>query len=342
MTPTHLSSFASLRAGGALVFFLALAGCSGSSDNPVGGTGDDAGGGHTASPDSGAPHPDGGHGGTPDAAPEAGPVVPPFVSNPANVTVRDDTPAPKLALTLVSSNLTQSPSGSDYYQEWYAEVMNTGNEVICYPQVDAKFLDSASATVIHFNAFADADPYKNPQGTLNLVSSCLKPGAVGVFWSNNLGAAVSINTVATLSVTFSNLSGASSYVPHPDSPKITAAMPQPDLGPTYYALAGTAVNGPALINNVELKVYPKSAAGLVIGHLAAFHMQNYNAGESWSFKTDDVESAFTQYHAYLSFIDGPMMAKAPERPELPPLEQARQEFLRERTARADAARASAQ
>ena len=293
----------------------ALAGCSGAGgDNPgpsaggtsgsggfnfggsaatgIGGSGGSATGGADAGADSGS---SGGSSGGPPA----------YVSNTPGAAVAESPSAGLEGLTVVSSNLTDEVSGSQYYQRWTGLLYNGTPKVVCFAQVTAKFFNSAGGEVGSHLTFADAPPHLLTSGSLP--SACLQPGTVGGLFSNGFfNAPLSAGGVANIS--FEIDGSAKDAVPlHPSAPKFSSVMltEKYGSGSGYWAATGS-LTAVATIYNIGIDVYPVGADGLIPDRLGDTHLDTLTAGSSYAFDTTTYQGtpANAQLLAFSSFIDG--------------------------------------
>ncbi len=204
-------------------------------------------------------------------------------------------------LALLSLNFVQSPSGSQYYQEWFGEVENVGSSAICYPQIAVAYEGPSGATILAMNnTYADAASYTSTGSTLS--APCIPPGKIGSFYQNNIAdAAGSTSGVTTLAVTFGSLADASAETPDPNAPTLTSTVESTNLG---YGLSGTIAESVGTISNVGYRAYPRDATGLVIGHLQATDLGVITPSTPFSFMSEAIDTPFTQYRDYADYIEG--------------------------------------
>ena len=239
----------------------------------------------------------------PDAGSGAG-----FVSNtPGAIVVDVGNPATPNAV-LLSSNVLQEPSGGEIFQQWLAEVKNTGSTVICQVSVNVSFQDASGTQIASFFTFADADPYALTG--LSLSVGCLAPGQIGGLYDNGFVAtAAQLSAVTRIEVGFS-VHEYPSVAPALHAPLVTSHAAT--LFGTEFGVVGTltGVGGP--IYNIGLDAYPRAASGLVLAQLFATDLDTLAPGATFSFTTISTPSAFTEYRQFVEFIDGPKPAAVPE------------------------------
>jgi hypothetical protein len=309
-----------------------LAACSGGSD----------GSGNGAPPQTQNPNdagPGGGDAGAPDADASTKPTIPPFQSSTPGAKARDDSMPAQPDLALLSSVFLQEPSGSQYYQQWFGEVMNHGHDILCYVQIDVSLLDAQGSVLTKLNAFASAAPYAStPPSTLTM--PCLAPGATGTFYSNGFAnGAIDTSSVATIAYKLgANVSN--DAIPHPHAPQINAQIVF-DTGLQWYELKGSLAGKGGTISNISLKAYPLDALGMPIAQLEDTDLGSLAPGATWSFTTVGAKTSFTKYHAYVDFIDGLAMRATPPTTRLEETDVERRASDAEKVARAELARSQA-
>jgi len=221
---------------------------------------------------------------------------------------------PGTALVLVSSNLTVDPQTN--YVEWFAEVRNDGTKPARFVTAQVDFTTSTGTPIESLMSYADADPYQI--GTTSTVSTCIGVAKSGVVYANDIPtASVDASAVKAAKVTLSDTDFSDTEQPHPSTPKLTsgAITQHSTLGPGYWSFTGTG-NAVATIYNVKAQAYMKSADGLIVAELDAFHMQTWASGTSWSFES------ITGYKGtkpsgdlfFWSFLDGPSAAASVAHP----------------------------
>ncbi|MGC4087498.1 MAG: hypothetical protein QM756_06330 [Polyangiaceae bacterium] len=238
-------------------------------------------------------------------------------------------------LRLVSSNLTQSTTGSSSFQEWFAEVANDGTSPACFAKAAVTFLSSTNATVIGFTSYADAPPYASASSTLSV--PCIPAGKTAGFYSNALGAAIDLTSIRSASVQFTTLSG--TYSPHPSTPTMTAAVTvNSTLGSGYWSVSGnlTAVKS---ISNIGVTAFPRSSAGLLVDQLTDVNLGSLLAGQVWAYEAEFYKGPqFSTFLESVDFIDGAAYRIGPSS-EIDQAAAQRDALRRELGARRGAARA---
>jgi hypothetical protein len=284
----------SLRTAAGLLCFLPLVitGC---------GSGAPSGGDDTDSPDAASAD---AAGGALDSAtttsPDAGVPAPSFVSNVPGATVVDVGSPPMPDLVLLSLNFVQSPSANQFFQEWFGEVENVGSSAICFPQIAVAYEGASGATLLTMSTtFADAAPYTYTGSTLSV--SCIGAGKIGSFYQNNIAdVAGSTSGVTTLAVTFGSLTEADD-VPDPSAPIVTSMVESTSLG---YAIEGTIAESSGTISNISYRAYPRDATGLVIAQIQSPDLGVITPSTPYSFTSEGIDTPFTQYREYTSYIEG--------------------------------------
>src|SRR5262249_21749761 len=157
----------------------------------------------------------------PDAAGEAGSVgaTPAFKTNTPAATFMNASTAAVGDLVLLSSNLTEKPSGStNYYQQWFGEVKNVSSKIYCYVNIHLQ-ISPGPGLPLALTSYADTAPYALTGSTLS--ASCLAPGEVAPMYSNNISN--SSANVASSTMFAYQLDGTVTpdAVPHPHAPMIT-------------------------------------------------------------------------------------------------------------------------
>jgi hypothetical protein len=232
-------------------------------------------------------------------SPDAG-SPPSFVSNVPGATVVSVGNPPMPDLVLLSLNFLQTPSGSQYFQEWFGELENVGSSAICFPQIAVAYEGPSGATLLTMNnSYADAASYTSTGATLPV--PCIPPGEIGSFYQNNIAdAAGSTSGVTTLAVTFASLTDADA-VPDPNAPILTSTVESTSLG---YEVSGTIAESTGTISNIGYRAYPRDATGLVMGHLQATDLGVITPSTPFSFTSEGLDTPFTQYREYTDYIEG--------------------------------------
>lgn len=224
-----------------------------------------------------------------------------FRSNPPGIVVQQSTDVS--GLVLLSSNLTQEPSGSGGFQQWFGEVLNQGARTVCFPQVTITFRLEGGALAIEFLSYADAPPYR---GGSALTLPCLAPNGRGGFYSNELGDSIAIGSIRTATAQLTALEG--TYIPHPAAPELVSATagPHSEIGNTWWAVSGE-LRATSTIHNIGISVYPRSATtGLLLDRLTDTHLDNLFGGLSWFYETIGHDGErYTDFLRFVDFIEGP-------------------------------------
>jgi hypothetical protein len=268
----------------------------------AGGAGTLPGSAEAGGPSSGSAGATSGDGGTDGGAGGPGDVTS-FVSNLPGLTVTRSaaSQAGTEGLVLLSSNFQEDDvrfDNGDSYKEWFAVVKNTGSKLICYPQVTADFKNAAGATLLNLYGFADAAKHSSV-GTLTM--PCLRPGAEGVLWTNDISAPIAVADISSVEIKLGGLQEQSQ--PHPDAPEVLSATVTQGVGPGYWAVQGEvkAVN---TIYNISMEVYPV-VGGLVVDRLLDHHLDTLYADETWSYETASFEGAkFSETYQFIDFLSG--------------------------------------
>jgi hypothetical protein len=223
------------------------------------------------------------------------------VSNIPGATAVDIGMPPTPDLVLLSVNFLQQPSGGMVYQQWLGEVQNMGTSIVCTVSVDLTYADHTGAVVIQpRTSYVDGPPYVLQGSTVT--SACLGAGDIGDFYVNGFGnSMVDTSTVTKIEVRFgpSSLPG---IAPDPNAP-VLMAQPVPYLG--AYALQGTITAGSGTINNIGMDAYPRDATGLVLGQVITTDLGSLSPGAMYSFTSTTVPQPFTEFRAFVSYIEGP-------------------------------------
>jgi hypothetical protein len=239
---------------------------------------------------------------TPDARPDPGGVA----SNLPGLDWQATT-ASLPGLEIVSSNLVQENLGAgSVYQNWYAELRNTGTKTICYPEVTLELKDAGGRVLVEMYSFADTAPYK---ASSTVSTSCLAPGATAVVWDiQNPPSEAALGQIRSASYTIEGLEIATAR-PHPLAPTMTGTVYE--RNPGYWAVEGTVRGGTGAIRNIGVDVYPVGPEGWVLDDLGDTNLGSIPAGGSWSYDTTAYRGArFSSYHQFVSFIEGASAAPA--------------------------------
>jgi hypothetical protein len=225
-------------------------------------------------------------------------------------------------IEILSSNLTQEAIGSSVFQEWLAEVKNSGPLTVCLLSVSVRF-QSGGTVLAEIKSYADGPPYLS--GLSGVTSTCLAPGDTGVFWDlDQLSRTTPIQSATTAEYTLDYLPQGQSR-PHPDAPTIApgAVVDRFNTG-TGWILKGT-VTARATIYNIGLDIYPIDETGLVTDSLSATHLETLPAGSTWSFDSSSTKRRFSRHHVFADWIDGVKRAELRSRMPLP-ADELRQDF----------------
>ncbi len=201
-----------------------------------------------------------------------------------------------------SSNFKQDVSGSEYFQEWYGETRNDSAAPLCLVEVVIDFRNASGTSLASFKAYSAAEAHQT-SGTLS--TACMPPGGYGAYYSNGFAPSmVNVSEIATIDVTFGGLARPQA-VPHPLAPVITSGMlvERFGTGSNLWAVEGIVTNNAGTIYNVAMDVFPK-IGGLVVDRLGDHHLDTFLQGTTWNYQTTTTEGTYTEYHQYLSFIEG--------------------------------------
>jgi hypothetical protein len=260
-----------------------------------------SGGGETDSPDAAAAD---AAIGTSDAAaatsPDSSAALPSFVSNVPGATVVDVGSPPMPNLVLLSLNFLQEASGSQYFQQWLGEVENVGTTPVCFVQIGVAYRDASGATLLTMSTtYSDGAPYATTG--IDESIACIPAGAIGSFYQNGFAdSSVSIEGVTTLGVQFGSLTDATD-VPDPNAPTVSVTVESSAIG---YSLAGTITETVGTISNIGYRAYPRDATGLVLAQLEGLDLDSLAPGSSYALTTEDIDSPFTEFRGYATYIEG--------------------------------------
>jgi hypothetical protein len=204
-------------------------------------------------------------------------------------------------LFLLSSNLHQKPSGSQYFLEWYGEVANFGTKPACHVQLDLSFKSSDGTPLIPLRTtFADAEAYQSI-----LIVPCIPPGKTGGMYTNNFEPAlVPLTSIAKVDASLRG-NVYPDAVPSPLAPQIASANIIDYYGDgTSWSVAGT-MKSTGDIYNILTSVYPINLDGLVVDQLSAVHLDALPQGMSWDFKTLSYDGPkFVKFLVFTDFLEG--------------------------------------
>jgi hypothetical protein len=244
-------------------------------------------------PDGPAPKPD-------------GPALPPFaqpLSNTPGAVFAFVGPAgADKGLRLKSARLGLETISTSTFQEWLAEVVNEGSQILCLTKVDAVYKDASGATLAKPYGYVDGPPYKTGS---SVSSSCLGPGEHGALWAfEQVPSSFSLGQVARVEYKIDPLANAGA-VPHPSAPVVTPGQVADQFGSgKYWSLSGT-LKAVATINNYGVHVYPYGADGMVLGSLTSSNPAAVlEAGSTWRFQTSGAKQPFSTQMIFPGFIDG--------------------------------------
>jgi hypothetical protein len=225
-----------------------------------------------------------------DAAVAAG-----FVSNIPAAALEGESD-PSTGVKIISSNLVQSPSGAQYFQQWYAELENTGTDIVCLLNINISFQDASSLERVGFTAYIDARPYKTSS---TLSTACMGPGEHAAMYSNGFGdALIDLNEIKTIAVTWNSLVR-NDAIPHPLAPSVVSSAVAGNMW-----VAGSFQNDSGTIYNIGTTVFPRAASGLIIDQLKDFHLETFYLNDVWAFETASASQPFTEYMQFEDFIEG--------------------------------------
>lgn len=266
--------------------------------SPGAGTGGSSGGkGGTGGSGGGSAAGTAGTGGTPEPEPT-------FVSNPAGVTPELDEAAEDAGYKLISSNLTQHPSGAtNYYKEWFAEIKNGTSKPQCYIELNADFQSASGTSLLKLHTFAYGRSFDAGSVT-GLVSTCAAPGETVPIWSNALDPTmVPLGSIAKVSITVEALERPDAVV-HPSTPTLSNLQKKLDTVLEWWQFSATA-KSVADVYNLKVEFWGKSA-GLVVGKSAGFYDGDFLKGQTWDVATiAGIESTtIDSFTPYVSFLDG--------------------------------------
>jgi hypothetical protein len=285
-----------------LAVALGIAGCGGSEREATADAspGRDASRADAAMPDAPVPDAPAPDAPAPDAPPGPGPG---FVSNTPNATVVDVGIPATPNLVLISSNLLQEPSGSQFFQQWAAEVRNAGSTTVCGLLADVSFRNESGGQLAVFEPFTSTAPYQ--LSGLSVTINCLAPGDIGTFFDNGFAPAlVDLGAVTRIEIAIISL-GAGSAIPAPHAP-IVASHVEPVFD--GFGIAGTLTGNVGPIHTILIDGFPRDANGLVLGWLFDSDGEQLDPGEVVPFSTLDVSTSFSLHRVFTQFIDGPELA----------------------------------
>jgi hypothetical protein len=223
-----------------------------------------------------------------------------FISNtPSAVVTQTPVSSDAQPLIMISSNLVYSPSGNEYFTEWFGVVRNTGTVALCFVQVELSF--QVQGTVVEETAgFADAPAYLS-----DIVVPCIPPGGIGIVYDNGfITTPPDLNDIDVLDILLEG-HDYGDQVPHPLDPNLNNVMiTEPyGAGTGYWGLVGD-LQAVGTINNVLINAYPRDDAGLAYAKMIAVTLDTITTGSSWAFETTTANAPFTEYDAYVEFEPG--------------------------------------
>jgi hypothetical protein len=209
--------------------------------------------------------------------------------------------------TLSSSHLTEKPSASDFYKEWFAELYNGTTSTQCMPEVDADFQDGTGASLLKLHTYAYGPAFDLGDG-VGLTGACALPGETLPLWSNALDSFnVPLDSIKKIVLHVQGLDRPKAKL-HPSTPTVGTVTKTLDPQLNWWNFSGMATSV-ADIYNVKIEFWGKSG-GFIVGKTDDFHLDNFLKGDVWSFATqagidNPTLDSFTQY---FDFIDGPQGA----------------------------------
>lgn len=265
------------------------------------GQGGDSGYGGGAGQDGGSGY--GGYGGGSGQGGSGGSVSEPVSNSPlATITV---TPFSTTAedLYLISSNFVVSPSGGEYFEQWWAVVGNAGIKTLCHIEAEVDFKIGGVLAAEHYG-FADADRY---QAGIDMPIACIAPGEIGVVYDNGFVAtAVAVDSITAIEVILEGQDYGTT-VPHPLAPEvISGEVFEPyGTGTGFWAVRGAVYNGAGTIYNIGMSVYPMTSQSLAFDWLLDHHLETFSLGSTWNYETTatDIQS-YVDYAQYIDFLPG--------------------------------------
>jgi hypothetical protein len=203
----------------------------------------------------------------------------PLTNLPANAKTTIQNTSAGTGLQLVSLNLVPDPTSSINYVEWFGEVKNTGNSLVCFPKVTFAFLDTTGQSLWTGTAFADTKPYAES----SLSTSCLASGESGAFWSNDLPSLpLRVSSVGQLTASLDGLVISASQFSY----ELTTSIVQDSIyvDNNHWAMSGS-FRPSQTVDNVLIAGYTKAASGLLTGRLTATNLDTVAAHTTWTFNT---------------------------------------------------------
>lgn len=207
------------------------------------------------------------------------------------------------ALSLLSSNLQQKEHiAPDTFKQWFAEVVNSSDGLVCFAEVTITFQTSLGSTLLELHSFADADAYQSSLPGLPV--PCIPPRKTAGFYTNDISLGIVLADIRKAKVVFRNLSG--TYTPHPARPIVESAIVSADsrLGAGYWSVSGM-VRAEKTVRTLIMTVFPRSpSSGLLLDQTNAIHSDALLAGEGWAYETLGYKGErYTSYLQTIDFID---------------------------------------
>jgi hypothetical protein len=252
-------------------------------------------------------------GGGGDSSTPTWPSVP--TSNTPSATFTN-TSTGSTGLVLVSLNFEQSPSAGQEFQEWYAEIGNSGSGPACFVQLQVNYLDSSGNTLATFNSYADGNEYQPPGQTTGTMSNCFAQGTSAGLYDNNF-AASSVDLLAVAKVTYSFTQLASPGIePAPGAPVVESSM-LTQGGASSWAVTGNIL-APTTVYNLETIVYGVGPDGLIATRGEAINLKTLTQGSTWPYTAQPIAMPIvSRYLQNLTYLNGACTNCATRPPEAP-------------------------
>ncbi len=243
----------------------------------------------------------GGDAATGDAGPSQ-PTVEVVRSNTGNATFRDVS-TKKLAVTMVASNLIYD-SGSTVYRRWYAELQNTGKDLVCLLEIKPEFKNAKGKVLASLDGFVDGAPYKSLVSSSAQSLACIPPSGRGAVWTlESAPATVDAASITAIDFTIEGLIYKTGDAKkHPLEPVLTSPTVTDFQNDGFFGLGGTLTATTGTINAVMISVYPQEN-GLLTDNLSAMRAGALQKSAAWSFQTDTRLGTFADYLAFTSFSE---------------------------------------
>lgn len=212
-------------------------------------------------------------------------------------------------IDMLSSNLLQSPSGSNTFHEWLGEFRNIGGTLLCLVDATVNFRKTDGTLVVSFQPAMFADAYAAPGITFSI--PCTAPDHVATLYDNGfVPAPADLTGVTQIEIAFTMVQ-VDDAVPAAEAPAIATQPAPAALGGT--GISGTLTGRAGVIDDILYSAFPRGNNPLVLGFVPDSSQATLSPGQVHAFTTlIGISTAFTSYREYVDFeIVTPAAATSP-------------------------------